>query len=165
MKLRICESDGSVTISEFMKEIASVYNKYFPKSKCDVKFSTNFGSTIWIDCYLAGDKNEEPYGFWVNDMFGVSFSIELPDDTEKTSKVPDSITLTARSSFIKTKPSNKFLAFDAKKVPFRKITGSAEKILSGFDKYVQKLYNMVKTEYDNGNINDDKKSLVKDKLQ
>lgn len=165
MKLRICESTGSKTIPEFIKEVESTYNKYFPKSKCDAKFTSNFGSTIWIDCYLAGSKNEEPYGFWVNDMFGVSFSIELPDDTEKTSELPNNLELIARSSFIKTKPSNKFLAFDAKKVPFRKITGNADKILLGFDKYVQKLYNMVKTEYDNGNINDDVKSMVKDKIQ
>jgi hypothetical protein len=78
--------------------------------------------------------------------------------------MPDSVTLESANSWIKVKPSNKYLAFDARKIPFRKSTGNAEKIIGAFDRYVKKLYTIVSEEFENDNIEPKFKSLVAEKI-
>lgn len=164
MKLHLCESTNTMTVSEFMDSIEDTYNKYFPNSYCAVKFSKNLGKTIWIDCYLAKNNKEVSNGYFANDMFSVSFHIYLPDDAEPSSAMPDSVALESTNSWIKVKPSNKYLAFDARKIPFRKSTGNAEKIIGAFDRYVKKLYTIVSEEFENDNIEPKFKSLVAEKI-
>lgn len=152
MKLTICESTNSMTIPEFMTSVENIYHKYFPNSECAVKFGKNLGSTIWIDCFLAGDKTELPHGYWENDMFAIALHIFLPDGTGENDELPESITMEARSNFIKVKPTNKFLAFDGRKISFRKVTGDGKKVLASFDKFAKRLYDAVNEEYENDNI-------------
>lgn len=141
-----------------------IYHKYLPNSFCNVLLSKVLGKTIWIDCYLAGDGKEVSHGYLENDMFKISFSIDLPIDVEVSSELPEVITLRATNSWIALKPTNKYLAFDSRKIPFRKTTGTVEKILTYFDKYVKRLYDIVVEECNNNNIAPQFETLVKEKI-
>ena len=166
MKLMIRESaeNGSeMTIKEFLSEVKKIYADHFPDSQCQAKLAKNLGRAIFIDFYLAKDSSEVSHGYAQNDMFKCGFVIHLDDNVEADSPMPDA-TLEAMSSVIATKPSNKWLAYDATKVPFRKTTGNAKKLLSTIEKYVQKLANAIHTEYENDNIADNYKSIVKSKI-
>jgi len=166
MKLMIRESaeNGSeMTIKEFLNEVRKIYAEHFPDSQCQAKLAKNLGRAIFIDFYLAKDSSEVSHGYAQNDMFKCGFVIHLDDNVEADSQMPDA-TLEAMSSVIATKPSNKWLAYDATKVPFRKTTGNAKKLLSTIEKYVQKLANTIHTEYENDNIADNYKAIVKSKI-
>lgn len=165
IELHINEAVGtSMTIAEFMEELKKTYNKYFPNSFCAVRFSKNLGSTIWIDCYLAGDIHEVSNNIWQNDMFKICMNIFLPDGTEKSSELPETITLESQSNWIAVKPSSKYVAFDTKKIPFRKTTGDGKKIIASFDKFVKRLYDSVKEEYNNDNIANNFTSIIAGKI-
>ena len=166
MKLMIRESaeNGSeMTIKEFLGAVKKIYADHFPDSQCQAKLAKNLGRAIFIDFYLAKDSSEVSHGYAQNDMFKCGFVIHLDDNVETDSPMPDA-TLEAMSSVIATKPSNKWLAYDATKVPFRKTTGNAKKLLSTIEKYVQKLANTIHTEYENDNIADNYKAIVKSKI-
>ena len=166
MKLMIHESaeiGSDTTIKEFLSAVKKIYAEHFPDSQCQAKLSKNLGKAIFIDFYFAKDSSEVSHGYAQNDMFKCGFVIHLDDDAEADSPMPDA-TLEAMSSVIATKPSNKWLAYDATKVPFRKTTGNAKKLLSTIEKYVQKLANTIHTEYENDNIADNYKSIVKSKI-
>lgn len=165
IKLCINESAGSsMTVSEFMEELKKTYNKYFPNSLCSVRFSKNLGSSIWIDCYLAGNIHEVPHNIWQNDMFKICLNIFLPNGTEKDSELPETITLESQYNYMALKPSNKYVAFDSKKVPFRKTTGDGKKVIASFDKFVKRLYDSVKEEYNNDNIANNFTSIIAGKI-
>ena len=160
-------NNSNKTIADFMNEIKAIYAKYFPNSSCDVKFTTNFGSTVWIDCYLAKDRSEFPHGIAQNDTFGVTFDIQLNDDNAKSkndSMPEDGILMSSVKNAIQVKPENDYYYCSYVKVPFRKTKGNADKILKTFDKFVKKLYDMTKEQYDNNNLLNDKMKLAKSKL-
>ena len=168
MKLVIKESNetnSDMTIKEFMKDVKAIYSKHFPDSWCKAQFVKNLGGAIFIDFYLAKDESEVPHGYAVNDMFSCGFVIHLDNKKTSDDNLPQTITLQAMSSVIKTKPSNRFLAFDATKVPFRKSTGDTKKILTAIDKYLVKLANAIKIAYENDAIADEYKKVVDSKIR
>lgn len=164
MKLHLKESNNSTTVSEFIDEIKAVYHKYLPDSGCAVKLSKVLGKTLWIDFYLAGDNSEVANGYWVNDMFKISFSIYLPDDIELSSDMPENLTLEAHNSWIAVKPTSKYVAYDSKKIPFRKTTGDCKKILTTLDRYTKRLYDILVATYENDEVAPKFETLVKDKI-
>lgn len=159
----INESSGEMTVSEFLKEVKAIYAKHFPDSKCNAKLIKQLGKAVFIDFYLAKDETEVPHGYAANDMFKCGFVIHLDDDIDSDSEMPESAVLESMSSFIAAAPSNRYLAFDAVKVPFRKTTGNAKKLLSALDKYVSKLAATTKQLYDEDRVAKEHKSVVEKK--
>lgn len=171
---------SNMTIGEFLSEVKSIYNSYFPNSECYAASKR----MMWIDYidirwFLSLDSSETSHNIRMNDMFHIAFDIMLTDETEsgkvydveirynsKTndSPMPSIITLDVEDKVYKIKPDNKYLVYESRNLPFRKTTGSPEKILSTLDKYAQKLHIMVSDDLANDNIHDSYLELVKAKL-
>ena len=155
-----------MTIKEFMNDVKETYKKYFPNSLCDIRIKYILGSVIFLDFYLAGNEKEVYNGYFENDMFKCSFAIHLSDSRQGYTEDDEfgTQTLEATSSFIAVKSTDRWLAFDIKKIPFRKTTGDAKKILTAIDKYCAKLYNATKEAYETDNLCDKYKELVTKKI-
>lgn len=167
MKLTIKEANetgSGMTIEEFMQEVKDIYAKHFPDSHCNVQLTKNLGCAIFIDFYLAKDSSEVSHGYAVNDMFQCGFDIFLEGRKELNDLMPDSMVLEAMKSVIKIRPENRYLAYDTVKIPFRKTTGNAKKILAALEKYVTRLASIVHAEYDKDTISDGYKNLLDSKI-
>lgn len=147
-------------IREFLEEVKKTYNSYFPNSRCVAKLSTNLGSAVFIDCFIANSLEEEPNKITGNDMFHIGFVIHM--DRETLDDEFETHTIQTTSNYIAVKSSNRYLAFDAVKIPFRKTTGDAKKIISAFDRFVDKLYTITKQQYESGNLTDYWTKIVED---
>lgn len=137
-------------IRDFMDEVKEIYNEKFPNSKCVVHLTKNLGSAIFIDCFFANSLDEEPNRITGNDMFKIGFVIHLNRENENDDLGTQ--TMTAMQSVIAIKPSNRYVAFDTVKIPYRKTTGDAQKLLLSFKKYVARLYDITKDNYESGNF-------------
>ena len=155
---------NEINIDQFAEEVKTIYKNYFPESLCAVRFSTNIGAALFIDFYLAGDASECPNNYLINDLFKCSFVIFFKDGTTKGSKF-DTQTIECSGSKILTKPESKYLAFDTVKVPFRKTTGNATKILYALRKYIDKLYTTTMNLYEEDKIPNQYEQIVADKLE
>lgn len=165
MRLMIVESNEvEWTIGEFIQDVKDIYEEHFPDSLCSARLLSLAGKYIIIDFYLAGDKGEFPYGIPENDLMSCKFMIHLGDKNATLESEMPVATLESINSVIKTKPTVRFNYCSYTKVPFRKTTGDAEKLLITIDKYVQKLAKTVITEYDNDNIMNDDKELLDKKI-
>lgn len=164
MKIMINENN-SMTFNEFRDEIIEIYHNKFPDSLCSVKLVKMLGRAITIDCFLVKDKSELSGGYWQNDMFKISFWIHnMPNDFEVDDVLPDVMTLTNDSSQILIVSENSYLAYDSVKVPFRKTVGNADKLISAFKKYVDRLYDIVNQQIAEGNIHKKFQDIVNVKI-
>ena len=150
--------------AEFKNEIENIYSKYFPESICNVKIFHCMGQAITIDCYMAGDKTEFPYGYAVNDMLSISFMAFLPNHFTKEDDLPENLTYTAQSHSYKVKSESKYLAYDRKSVSYRKTTGS-EKFVKAFEKFVKRLHDSIIDDMTAGNVHAEYKELVERKVK
>jgi hypothetical protein len=166
MKIRINEDENnSMTFEGFKARLQEIYHSKFPNSLCSVKLVKMLGRAITIDCFLANDVSELFHSYWQNDMFKISFWIHnLPKDFEINSPMPDVMTLTNDSSQILIVPENSYLAYSAVKVPFRKTVGNADKLISAFKKYVDRLYDIVNQQIAEGNIHKNFQDIVNVKI-
>ena len=166
MKIRINENENnSMTFNEFKDRIIEIYHNQFPNSLCSVKLVKMLGRAITIDCFLANDVSELSHSYWQNDMFKISFWIhDLPNGFEVDDILPKVMTLTNDSSHILITPENKYLAYSAVKIPFRKTVGNADKLISTFKKYVDRLYDIVNQQIVEGNIHKDYQDIVNRKI-
>ena len=155
---------NEINIDQFAEEVKTIYKNYFPDSLCVVRFSTNIGAALFIDFYLAGDASECPSNYLLNDLFKCSFVIFFPDGTTKGSKFGTN-TIECSGSRIMVKPTSKYVAFDTIKIPFRKTTGDASKILKALTKYIDKLFHTTLEQLEAGNIPDRYEALVAEKLE
>lgn len=167
MKLRINESNnGSMTFEEFKEKMEEVYHSKFPDSLCSVKLIKMLGRAIVINCFLANDKSECPHGYFDNDMFKICFWIhDMPRDFEVTDIMPETLTLTNSSSQMFIVPPNNFYAYGSVKIPFRKVTGNADKIIATFTKYVDKLYSIVNQQISENKIHYSYIDIVNNKIR
>ena len=161
-----------MTIKELSIEIEKKYNFYFPKSKCFVKFSKNLYSSIYITCFLAGDKTENICNYWDNDLFKIRFEIDndnKPFKKEFTidSLLPDNLLLTNHSKYYLIKPIyNKYNAYDSKSLKFRKSKGNCNKILNSLEKFFIELKKELISDLENDIISKiNHKKLLKNKLE
>ena len=166
MKIKINEDENnSMTFEGFKARLQEIYYSKFPNSFCSVKLVKMLGRAITIDCFLANDVSELSHGYWQNDMFKISFWIhDMPNDFEVDDVLPDVMTLTNASSHILITPENKYLAYDSVKVPFRKIVGNADKLISAFKKYVDRLYDIVNQQIANNKIPNNFVDIVNRKI-
>lgn len=149
---------------KFKEEVKKAYAARFPQSACEVKIFKCLGRSLYIDCYLAGDKSEFLYGYAANDMFAVGMSINLPDDFGDDDDLPEKLVLEWNNSDIKAKPES-WLAYDAEKVSYRKTTGDSKKIIKALDKYFQRLYDTTKKLVEEDRIHPNYAELVGKKVR
>ena len=166
MKISINEDENnSMTFNEFRNRIIEIYHNKFPKSLCSVKLVKMLGRAITIDCFLANDVSELSHGYWQNDMFKISFWIHnMPNNFEIDDTLPDAMTLTNDSSHILIVPENSYLAYSAVKIPFRKTVGNADKLISTFKKYVDRLYDIVNQQIVHNKITNNFVDIVNRKI-
>lgn len=151
--------------AEFKESINSIYGGKFDNSTCVVRPYRCLGRYIYIDCMLAGNLNEISYGIAGNDMFKISFCIDLPDNFNfETDELPENLTMEAKANSYIIKPENKYLYCNLKKIPYRKSKGTAEKLVSVFGKFIDKLHAQLVEDLNSGNIHKDFKTLVETKI-
>lgn len=153
---------------ELGKEFEKIYNKKFKNSKCDVSTGCFIGTTLYINLFLANSKEELIGGIAMNDMFQVMFSIETVNDKDRKIESVDfsneDLVLECCDNSYSIIPDIPYLAYGRQKVSFRKSTGNVDKILKSFEKFVDKLYDSVVEDLNNGLIHNDYIDLVKTKI-
>ena len=149
------------TVKMFCETVKILYARFFNECICDARLVRCLGKTVFIDCYLAKDKTEFPNNIVQNDPMKVTFAITVPNDITVDDYLPDVITIESYQRCYATKPENKYLYCDLKKVPFRKTTGDPDKVLKTLDKFFAKLYDSMVTDYNNDNMLDFEAALFK----
>lgn len=175
------ESVGSgMTVGEFINSVKAIYNKYFADSECVAQNLKVLGMEyIGIKWYLSKDRSETAHGIRDNDMLWVTFNIDLEDNTESgrvydmyiydnSSKndrpMPGTITLEVKQKSYLTSPEVKYMAYGRRDLPYRKTTGTPQKILNTLDKYAQKLHASLEADLASGVIHPNHQELVRAKL-
>ncbi len=174
------QSTNEMTIDEFISEVKQIYNEYFPNSECFAKNLKTLGMEyIQIRWYLSADASEVPHNIRKNDLLHIDFSIDLEDNTESgkvydmwtydnsiknSGYMPATITLEVLDKIMFRKAENKYMAYSHISLPFRKTTGTPEKILDTLRRYAQKLHEVVSDSLDQGLIPDDRVDFVRSKL-
>lgn len=150
---------------DFTNAIEDTYYKHFPASRCTAKFDTRFYSSIWVNCFLAGDKSELSGNYWDNDIMSIAFSIhaesgEFSKDVTLESELPETIVLEVEHKSYLIKPESRNMVYGRRKLSFRKATGNAEKMLQVFDKYFAQLKESLVNDLANGMIIDKNHNAV-----
>ena len=170
MLIKINENYDSMTVQEFMDIIENTYHKYFPNSKCLIKFGNLLGTPyILIRCYLANSASELSGGYWENDMMHISFNVNLPKNITSTDdSLPTTITIeVVNGPTFATKPykpEDKYCAYGSVKIPFRKTSGTPSKVVTSFDRFSSKLYDTISREYADGHLDAQHEKVAKTKL-
>ena len=139
------------------KKLTKVYNEIFKNSKIAItKNSFSGDNVLWVQLYLAQNEDEEINGYFDNDMFDITFKI--------TKTAENNYIMENKQNRYLVKPTNKYLVYENKKVAFRKIQGNEEKIITTFKKYVEKLYNALVEDLEQGNIHENHIELLKKKI-
>lgn len=160
-----------MTFAEFKEQVNALYKAEFPNSACSVSKGALGRDTFFITFYLAGNQSEFPNRIAQNDLLNISFhilqnvgryedGIEIKDDVE----LPDTLILDAFDKSILTKPDNKYMAYGSISLPFRKTTGTPEKILETLKRYIAKIKSTLVDLYHNDQVPDDRKEFVASKL-
>ena len=156
-------------IADLTEKLEETYHKHFPNSSISARFELGMYPSIWVACYLAGDKKENSGGYWENDMLRISFRIlngEDMDFSRSTSaeSLVNSVTIEAHRKTYTTKPSDKFSVYGHAKLSFRKTVGTPENIIKVFDAFCTKLKASIKNDLENDKIHADHVELIKIKL-
>lgn len=153
--------------SEFKSLIEKTYAGKFPESFCNVRICKFSGwANIGIDCYLAKSDKECAYGYYDNDPIHVKFTVELPRGfDENADELPENLTLESRVHYYHIKPvKDKWLAYESRDIPFRKSSGTPEKLAQSFGKFIAKLHESVKTDAENHAFTDEHNALALKKI-
>jgi hypothetical protein len=157
-------------MQDFLTEIEKTYSAHFPYSRVSVQFNKNLYSSIFIRCYLAGDKIENSGKSWDNDMFMIIFQIdttsgEFPRSITLDSVMPDNLVMESTYNHYHIKPDSPYLVYSSKKpVNYRKVKGDYHKILNTFDKYCNGLKESLLDDLSNDRIHPNYKSIVMAKV-
>lgn len=171
---------SGMTVGEFIDQVKQIYNEYFPNSECVAQNRKIMGlEYLMIRWYISKDISEVAHNIRDNDMLHITFNIDLEDNTESgrmynvsiydnsnknDMPMPGTITLEVQDNMYFIAPENQYLAYSHRKLPFRKTTGTPEKILSTLKKYAEKLHGMLADDLANGVIHKEHEDLVRSKL-
>ena len=131
---------------EFMNDIKKVFNDRFPKSRCVIGFSDNIGACITMWFYLAQNENEVSNGIMMNDACRTIFQCY---DVDNNGVLKDKISFERIAGRGVTRkiheddPNEKYLAYSYIKVPYRKISGTKEAVIRNFERYADKLAQII----------------------
>ena len=161
----VMASEGITNANDMCLAIEEQVKRIFPDSMANVGFSNNLMSSITLYFTLGKDKSEYINGYWDNDpaktIFHISGKVieDIKDDGEITG--PLSCEMLTGSIYTKP-PKDSYLAMGRIKVPYRKTTGTPEKIIESIKKHFT---NLKKTLQDNReNLTDDSLALIGDKF-
>ncbi len=149
--------------AKFKTEIEKLFAEKFGKSYCECRIYKCMGKSITIDCHMAENTSECQNNISGNDMMMVCLNISLPDGWNDTDELPENLTMEAWKNGIKVKSTSDYLYCDYKKASYRKTSGNAEKMITTFGKFVDRLYTLIKEEYQAENLLDFDMALVKAK--
>lgn len=153
--------------SEFKSLIEKTYAGKFPESFCNVRICKFSGwANIGIDCYLAKSDKECAYGYYDNDPMKVKFAVELPRGfNENADELPENLTLESRAHYYHIKPvKDKWLAYESRDIPFRKSSGTPEKLAQVFGKFVGKLHDSLADDVKNNALHVNHAALAAEKI-
>ena len=98
-------------------KLTKVYNEFFKDSKIAItKNSFSGDNVLWVQLYLAKTEEEEINRYFDNDMFDIIFKI--------TKTAENNYIMENKQNRYLTKPTNKYLVYESKKVAFRKTQGN-----------------------------------------
>ena len=138
-------------------KLTEIYEGIFKDSKIAItKHSFSGDNVLWVQLYLAQNEQEEINGYFDNDMFDIIFKITK---TAENNYIMENV----QNRYV-VKPTNKYLAYEGKKVAFRKTQGNEDKIITTFKKYVEKLHNALIEDLEQGNIHENHIELLKKKI-
>ncbi len=151
--------EAEITPQEFCDEVKEIFSSYFPKSFVQASVSLHsMGNSVYIAFTLGKDKSEYVNGYAENDPMLHKLMIhEVTKEVQFEPKIELKL-LTGHLSVLPEDP--KYHYTDYVRV-WRKISGTPEKVLLGFEKYIQKLYDAVKANADNMH---EQNYNIKDKL-
>lgn len=158
-----------MTIQKFMETIKQAYNKHFPASLCVVRYDSSLYASIGISCYLTNDITECPHNIRMNDPLHFSLSIDhngKPFSREMTAEteMPENLLITIWHNNYKAKPDDQYHVFSSRKIPCRKTSGNAEKLITTMDRWFGQLKTQLQTDLDNDMIHKDHIELMRLKL-
>jgi len=118
--------------SMLQKEILHI----FPHSGVIAKFSANLYPSITVWFMLAKDRSETSNGIVQNDIAYQTLSIHgRGSEIDKEGTLPNVLTIENNSNAFTVKPTVAYMAYSHITVPFRKTSGSPEKIIEYTKKY------------------------------
>lgn len=130
---------------EQKKLIETTYHKYFKNSA--IKYwEYDDGGYMWVRFYLAENEKELFNTYWDNDVFKIDFEIDT---------CFEGYCLKARTNMYVIKPTKDYYWCDYRKIPFRQVKGSFDKIMNGLERFFQRLHKQFKEDLDNKIIKDD----------
>jgi len=158
-----------MTIQSYIDKVKITYNKYFPESLCSVQFDRNLYASIGISCFMAKDITECNHNIWMNDPLNLRFSVDhngkaFSKDTTKETEIPDDLILTVWHNNYRIKPEDKYHVYASRKIPCRKTSGDAQKLITAMDKWFAQLKTQLQNDLDNDMIHKDHAELIRAKL-
>lgn len=136
---------------EFKNRIQEKYTENF-SGACVVRKYICLGKSIVIDCYMGEAQTGTISD---NDMLKVAFNISLPDNFNyDTEELPEKMVMESWNNYYLIKPEDNYLAYSTRKIPYRKATGTAEKLVEVAAKFFDKMYASIREDYTSGNIHD-----------
>ena len=147
---------------EFKNRIQEKYAENF-SGACVVRKYICLGKSIIIDCYMGEAQTGTISD---NDMLKVAFNISLPDKFNyDTDELPENLIMESWNNYYLIKPEDDYLAFSTRKIPYRKSTGTAEKLIGTAAKFFDKMYALIREDYASGNIHDKYTEVVKQNVR
>jgi len=144
--IKIIEQKQLYHVNFLLTEFEKIFRTYFPKSNFSANFSDNIVPVVHITFTLASDKSEVSYGIWQNDPMFHTFSIYFKkfmidkDGYVLVDILPLEI---GQSRLYVPAPKGTNRVYNSIKIPYRKTTGSKERILKAFATYISKLQKAV----------------------
>lgn len=157
-----------MNIRDLQTKLQEIYHKKFKNSSCSISYGCLKSTTLFVNVNLANNVDECINRIAQNDMFNIMFTISTVNGTDRDCREIDysneDLILECSYNNYHIVPENQYLCYGSRKVPFRKTTGNLDKILKSFEKFVDKLYDSVKNDLDNGFIHNNYIDLVKTKI-
>lgn len=146
---------------EFKRQIEDAYHGKFGASWCRCSLTRCLGLSIDIRMMLAENLEECRHGIGRNDAVHALFMIHLPDNFQPGDDLPENLVLKALENSLTVKPVESWLYCSGRKIPFRKTTGNAQKLIASFGKFADRLHAAIVEEYSNNNLLDFDMELVR----
>jgi len=146
-----------LTPTEFAQKASEEFSKVFPNAWSNINVINIFGTVVSFSFGIL-PKDKVPGKIAQNDPAYHSGLIQEIDKNTGLFKDKISLEFSIASLLIKP-PAGSFLAYGRVKTGFRKISGTPEKVLDGFVKYLKKLKQIVDDNKDN--MTEHHKNLMK----
>lgn len=125
--------------NQLAEEIQKEIEKIFPNCYVKATWGGNLYSSISVKFMLGKDKSEWSNGIFNNDIANIRFTIDLKGGREipRDGNIDNQILQmeASSSSFTVNPPEGSYLVYGRVKIPFRKPTGDAQKIIDYTKKY------------------------------